>query len=79
MLFFYDGPTEPVSFAPFDKIIPVVDAVKSQDFSSFISSVPSQLAEAANFRGRFDTLTTKKLTSNFVKAVENETSVSLTS
>lgn len=76
VLFFYDGPEEPASFAPFDKIIPAVDAVKSQDFSSFISSIPSQLAEAANFRGRFDTLSTAKLTPDFVKAVENETSVS---
>ena len=77
VLFFFDGPSRPASFAPFDGISPLVDEVKPQDFSSFVSSIPSNLAEVANFRGSFNTMCTLRLTPGFLEAVRNETDVSI--
>lgn len=76
VIFYYDGAVRPASFAPFDDIAPLVNEVKAQSFSSFVASIPSKLAEVANFRGAFNTMCTSKLTLEFLKAVKNETDVS---
>lgn len=76
VIFFYDGPTAPASFAPFEDIIPLtlLPNLRSQSFSSFVSGIPSKLV--VNPRGTFDTLSTSKLTTGFVEAVKSETDVS---
>lgn len=75
VIFFYDGPTPPSSFDPFESIIPltVLQNVRTQSFSSFVSSIPSKLT--INPRGTFDTLSTSALTSAFVEAVKEEADV----
>ena len=75
VLFFHDGPTPPASFDAFESIIPLtlLQNVRTQSFSSFVSSIPSQLS--VNPRGTFDTLSTTALTPAFVDAVRQEADV----
>lgn len=74
VLFFYDGPTRPPSFAPFDDIPTELNLVSSQSFSDFVSIFQSGLV--TNPRGTFNTLSTTKLTPGFLSAVSNATDVS---
>jgi len=72
VIFFYDGPTSPSSFDTFDSIVPLtlLSNLRTQSFSSFVSSIPSKLA--VNPRGTFDTVSTSALTAAFVQAVKDE-------
>lgn len=71
LLLFYDGPTAPPQFAPLASVgTSTISTVKSQDFASFISGVPSSI-QAGN-RGAFHTLMTDGITLNYLKAVYNE-------
>ncbi|KAL1634460.1 hypothetical protein SLS58_010656 [Diplodia intermedia] len=71
VLFFYDGPTRPSSFAPFDDIPTVLNILQPQSFSSFVEMFPTDTV--ANARGTFHTLSTSGLTIEFLAAVQNET------
>jgi hypothetical protein len=71
VLFFYDGPTRPALFKPFNNIPTVFNDIRSQTFSTFVSSVPSELSQ--NIRGTFNTISTSQLTLGFLAAVYNET------
>jgi hypothetical protein len=75
VLFFYDGPTPPASFDTFESIVPLtlLQNVRTQSFSSFVSSIPSKLA--INPLGTFDTVSTSSLTLAFVQAVKEEADV----
>ena len=75
VIFFYDGPTAPASFAQFEKITPLtlLPNVRSQGFSSFVSGIPSQAV--FNPRGTFNTMSTSGLTVGFVDAVKREVDV----
>ncbi|EKG19765.1 hypothetical protein MPH_02911 [Macrophomina phaseolina MS6] len=73
VLFFYDGPDRPESFAPFDDLLITISTVKSQTFSDFVKGIPSELA--INARGAFHTMSTSSLTPKFLDAVKNETEV----
>lgn len=75
VLFFYDGPDRPASFDAFHSIPYLVNDVKTQSFSDFVSNIPSELAQVANVRGTFDTISTTSLTAGFITAVKNETDV----
>ena len=68
--FFYDGPTRPESFAPFDDIPSLVSTVGPTTFAGLIQQFDSSLE--VNPRGSFATISTSALTPNFVKAVNNE-------
>lgn len=72
LILFYDGPTRPAAFNPFNNIgIPLLNTLATQSFVNFVSGIPA-LAESGN-RGAFATLSTTGLTTNFLKAVHNET------
>lgn len=73
LLLFYDGPTRPAAFAPYNDITGLsISTVKAQSFASFAKGTPSNLQ--AGHRGAFHTLMTTGLTENFMKAVQNESS-----
>lgn len=74
VLFFYDGPSRPPIFEPFDQFVPVLTTIQTKTFSSFVSEFQSGLV--TNARGTFNTVSTSKLTPNFLAAVRNQTDVS---
>lgn len=77
--FFYDGPEKPASFAVFDDIRTLlVDTVKTQSFSDFVGSIPSEIRDATNFRGTWETFSTTKTTLRFLQAVSAEAAVCFT-
>lgn len=68
---FYDGPTRPAAFNPYNGIAgAVLDTLATQTFSSFVASIPAKAAAGA--RGAFATFSTSGLTTNFMNAVYNE-------
>lgn len=71
ILYFYDGPSKPAAFAPFDGIIGTLDTRRSQSFADFVAAIPALLSP--NPRGSFHTMSTTKATQNFVNAVRSET------
>ncbi|KAK0649838.1 hypothetical protein B0T16DRAFT_410762 [Cercophora newfieldiana] len=71
-LFFHDGPEKPSSFAPFEGIPHLLNTVKSQSFLKFVQSVPSELAQVANVRGAFATMSTSDITAKFAYAIKAE-------
>ena len=71
LLSFYDGPTRPAAFAPFDNIQALSSDVSTRTFSSLAKSSPDEAS--ANTRGAFHTLSTTGYTLNFLNAVLNET------
>ncbi|KAL1625433.1 hypothetical protein SLS54_003525 [Diplodia seriata] len=75
VLFFYDGPERPESFAPFDNIASTISHTKTQSFVDFVKGFPANYLPQA--RGTFHTLSTSKLTPGFLNAVRNETDVSV--
>ncbi|KAL1630403.1 hypothetical protein SLS56_004930 [Neofusicoccum ribis] len=75
VLFFYDGPDRPASFAPFDNISTIIDHTKTQTFAEFVKGFPSNIV--TNARGTFHTFSTSKLTPAFLAAVKNETDLNL--
>ncbi|KAL2062001.1 hypothetical protein VTL71DRAFT_6267 [Oculimacula yallundae] len=73
LLLFYDGPTRPAAFNPYNNIGGLsISTVKTQSFAKFAKGTPSNLQ--AGHRGAFHTLMTTGLTENFMKAVYNESS-----
>lgn len=72
LLMFYDGPSRPAAFDPFNNITPLINSVQTQTFASFSKAAPSTL-ESGN-RGAFATLCTSGFTLNFLAAVANESS-----
>ncbi|PVH70506.1 hypothetical protein DL98DRAFT_661110 [Cadophora sp. DSE1049] len=73
LILFYDGPTRPAAFEPYNNINGLsISTVKTQSFSSFAKGTPSNIQ--AGHRGAFHTLMTTGLTENFMKAVHNESS-----
>lgn len=68
---YYDGPTKPAAFAPFDAAVSFLNTAKSQSFLSFSQGTPAQLS--GGNRGAFHTLMTNDLTLPFMEAVYNET------
>jgi len=73
LLLFYDGPTRPAAFDPYNNIGGLsISTVKTQSFASFAKGTPSNIQ--AGHRGAFHTLMTTGLTENFMKAVHNESS-----
>lgn len=73
LLFFYDGPTKPAAFAPYDNVsTQSINTVQSQSFKSFSQAAPSTV-QAGN-RGAFATMSTTTLTTTFMQAVYNESS-----
>ncbi|TAQ86205.1 hypothetical protein B7494_g5471 [Chlorociboria aeruginascens] len=70
LILFYDGPTRPSAFDPYNGIIPTISTLQTQSFASFSTSTPST-ATAGN-RGAFHTLMTSSLTTGFMAAVANE-------
>ncbi|KAK0609689.1 hypothetical protein B0T17DRAFT_621491 [Bombardia bombarda] len=72
VLFFYDGPSKPDAFKYFDGIIPLSTTVHTQTFSSFVSSIPAELASIANVRGTFHTFSTTGLTPAFLSAIKDQ-------
>lgn len=74
--FFYDGPQEPASFQAFDGIQTLlIDSVKTQKFSDFVASIPSDLRRPTNFRGTWDTFSTTGTTLTFLQALKKEAEV----
>ncbi|CCG85154.1 Predicted protein [Taphrina deformans PYCC 5710] len=71
LLTYYDGPSKPAAFAPFDKPFSYLSTAKPQSFLSFSKVTPSQLS--GGNRGAFHTLMTTDLTLPFMEAVYNET------
>ncbi|KAK5653719.1 hypothetical protein OQA88_8750 [Cercophora sp. LCS_1] len=71
-LFFHDGPERPASLEPFERIPFLFKAVKQQSFLKFVSSIPSELAQAGNIRGAFATMSTSALTPRFLDAIKKE-------
>ncbi|KAM0134626.1 hypothetical protein ACHAO1_005543 [Botrytis cinerea] len=74
LISFYDGPTRPSAFDPFNNVgaIPLISNVESQSFASFAKATPSNLQ--AGHRGAFHTMMTTSLTVGFMQAVYNESS-----
>lgn len=71
LILFYDGPTRPAAFDHFNSIGGAISiSVKTQSFSSFARSAPSNLE--AGHRGAFHTLSTTGLTEGFLTAIYNE-------
>lgn len=71
--FFYDGPSKPASFAVFDGIDTLlVDTVKTQKFSEFVSSIPSSLRDVTNVRGTWETFSTTGASLTFMQALQKE-------
>ncbi|USW59568.1 Putative berberine/berberine, FAD-binding, type PCMH, subdomain 2 [Septoria linicola] len=71
--FFYDGPSKPASFAVFDGISTLlIDSVKTQSFSDFVASIPSDIRDPTNFRGTWETLSTTRTTLKFMQALKTE-------
>lgn len=70
LLMFYDGPEYPAAFDAFNNTGPLIDLVKTQTFSDFVSSVDSETQ--AGYRGAFHTMMTTTLTPGFLAAVHNE-------
>lgn len=74
-LFFHDGPNKPQAFKAFESIPFLLTTVKSQTFLEFVQSVPSELAQVANVRGAFATISTSAITSRFAFAIKDECDV----
>lgn len=74
LISFYDGPSRPSAFDPYNNIssIPLIDNVETQSFASFSTATPSNIQ--AGHRGAFHTLMTTSLTPGFMTAVYNESS-----
>ncbi|TEY82791.1 hypothetical protein BOTCAL_0027g00290 [Botryotinia calthae] len=74
LISFYDGPTRPSAFDPFNNVgaIPLISNVEPQSFASFAKATPSNLQ--AGHRGAFHTMMTTSLTVGFMQAVYNESS-----
>ncbi|KAF5872628.1 putative fad binding domain-containing protein [Botrytis fragariae] len=74
LISFYDGPTRPAAFDPFNNVgaIPLISNVEPQSFASFAKATPSNLQ--AGYRGAFHTMMTTSLTVGFMQAVYNESS-----
>ncbi|KAM3072373.1 hypothetical protein ACMFMG_009182 [Clarireedia jacksonii] len=73
LLLFYDGPTKPAAFTPYDNAgLGVTSIVKTQSFADFSTVTPSNLQ--SGHRGAFHTMMTTGLTTNFMNAVYNESS-----
>ncbi|KAK3400816.1 hypothetical protein B0T20DRAFT_390681 [Sordaria brevicollis] len=72
VLFFHDGPEKPKSFEVFDDIKPLIKAVKSQSFVSFVQTFPAQIRELTNIRGGFITFSTSELSQTFLEAIKME-------
>ena len=71
--FFYDGPQKPASFQVFDGISTLlIDSVKTQKFSDFVASIPSDLRKPTNFRGYWETFSTTGTTLRFLQALKKE-------
>lgn len=71
--FFYDGPSKPACFAVFDNIRTLlVDSVKTQKFSEFVSSIPSDLRDVTNVRGTWETFSTTGASLAFLQALQKE-------
>lgn len=71
LLTFYDGPSPPAEFAPFQAIPAVYSDTSARSFSSLASSSPSTTTKGT--RGTFHTLSTTGLTIGFLNAIANET------
>ncbi|PQE07599.1 hypothetical protein CJF30_00007344 [Rutstroemia sp. NJR-2017a BBW] len=73
LILFYDGPTKPAAFTPYDDAgLAIASIVKSQSFADFSTVTPSNLQ--SGHRGAFHTMMTTGLTTNFMNAVYNESS-----
>lgn len=73
VIFFYDGPDPGDSFAMFDGILPGVNDVLVQSFSSFVAG---QATELLSFiRGTAHTLSVSAMTPAIMDAVKSEVEV----
>lgn len=72
LLSFYDGPSRPAAFDPYNNIPAILDTLQVQTFYSFSKAAPSTLVSGN--RGAFHTLSTSGFTQNFLAAVANESS-----
>lgn len=72
LLSFYDGPSRPAAFDPYNNITPLLGSLETQSFASFSQVSPSGIASGN--RGAFASLSTSGYTLNFLKAVVNESS-----
>ena len=74
-LLFHDGPEKPLIFEAFESIPYLLNTVKTQSFAQMVKSVPAEVAQVTNIRGRFATMSTSEITPRFVNAVEEEVNV----
>ncbi|KKY29505.1 putative fad binding domain-containing protein [Diaporthe ampelina] len=72
VLFFYDGPDAGTVFEMFDGVDHTISLVRTQAFSTFVSTVDSSIA--LNPRGTFNSLPTTRTTPAFLAAVKNQAS-----
>jgi len=75
LLFFHDAADKPDSLAPFEAVPHLLSTVRTQSFLKFVKGIPAEVAQVANPRGAFATVSTSEITEGFVRAVGEECEV----